>query len=71
MANAQTAHSIQLRAETKREHDQRVKQEGARVQASLLDDDYPYATLMKELIKEHGNSGKAVRFLLQFYQNNK
>ena len=57
---------------TRAEHARRVKEHGVRVDVSLLDTDgSTYAQEMRGIIETHGDAGKSLRFLLDFYKNNK
>ena len=72
MSNVNTPHSVELRRKTRAEHAKRVKEHGVRVDVSLLDvDGSGHAKEMKDIISTHGDAGKALRFLLDFYKNNK
>ena len=72
MSNVNTPHSVELRRKTRAEHARRVKEHGVRVDVSLIDaDESTYAADMKELIETHSDAGKSLRFLLDFYKNNK
>ena len=72
MSNSNTDHSVELRRKTRAEHARRVKEHGVRVDVSLIDaDGSTYAADIKELIASHKDSGKALRFLLDFYKKHK
>ena len=72
MANAHTKHSIELRRATRAQHAERVRTEGVRIDASLLDSDSTdYVPRMKQLIADHGTAPAALRFLIDFYRAKK
>ena len=69
MSNSQTKHSVELRRKTRAAHAERVKTHGVRVDISILDDEASdYVPTMRTLMDTHGDAGKAVRFLLDFYK---
>ena len=72
MSNVNTPHSVEIRRKTRAEHARRVKEHGVRVDVSLLDTGgSTYAQEMRGIIETHGDAGKSLRFLLDFYKNNK
>lgn len=68
MANAQTKHSVALRRETAKKHNEKINTQGERLNGGLFGTD---ADTIRELAQVHGNKMDAVRFLIQFYNDHK
>lgn len=65
MGNAKTEHSRALRSQSAKASNQRIREEGERVNGGFFDDD---AKTLRELKVTHGNNVASVRFLLKFWR---
>jgi len=67
MANAQTAHSIELRRATARALREQVKKTGMRVDVSFLGSEAEYIEKMNQLNEQTGGNKATLKMLLDSY----
>ena len=67
MANAQTAHSIELRRATARAQREKINRSGMRVEVSFLSSDAEYIEKMNRLNQLTGGNKATLKMLLDSY----